>query len=780
MHSPLRKRLLRELKGEFGKYLVIFLLLTATIGLISGFLVADGSMIVAYNESFEKYNIEDGHFETTRRLNKAQVKSVEALGVTLYDISYTDKPVAFKKADNDSAGKTIRLFKKRETVDKSCLMAGRYPENAGEIVIDRMYADNNELTIGNKIFFDDREWTVTGLVALSDYSALFSDNDDTMFDAVSFGVGEISAEDYETLDTEVMTNCYAWKYNHPPVNDPQANDMSEDFVKELASEVKLEEYIPRFANQAIVFTGDDMGSDRGMMILLLYIIIGIMAFVFAVTISNTITKEAGVIGTLRAMGYTRGELVRHYMILPLFVTIISAITGNVLGYTWFKEVCAGMYYNSYSLPTYHTIWNGEAFVLTTIVPAIMMMVINFTVLTRRLKLSPLKFLRHDFSGRKQKRAIRLNKHIPFFSRFRLRIIFQNISNYIILFAGVAFANLLLMFGLGLPTVLSNFEAHVKDQLIAQYQYMLKVPYNIQDDSDKLARMFSLMQFSSGVETENENAEKFSAYSLKTDYRKYRTETISIYGLETGSRYVPVDVSDNKIYITSPYAEKYDLSVGDTITLKEAYNDDRYDFTIDGIYDHEGPLAIYMSREHLNELFDYDKDFFCGYFSDTEITDIDEKYIGTIIRLEDLTKVSRQLTVSMGGMMGLVNGFAVLMFLVLIYLLSKIIIEKNAKSISLTKILGYTDGEISRLYILSTSIAVVFCLIVSIPLVYRFLIYIFKIMIRTEMTGWFSLDIPNSMFVEMVLIGMGSYAVIAVLELIKIRKVPMDSVLKDVD
>ena len=49
--------------------------------------------------------------------------------------------------------------------------------------------------------------------------------------------------------------------------------------------------------------------------MLLYIIIVIMAFVFGITTSNTIAKEAGVIGTLRASGYTRGELVRHYMTL---------------------------------------------------------------------------------------------------------------------------------------------------------------------------------------------------------------------------------------------------------------------------------------------------------------------------------------------------------------------------------------------------------------------------------------------------------------------------------
>ena len=67
MKNPLNKRLPREIRGDFGKYLVIFLLLVLCIGFISGFLVADNSMIRAYNEGFEKYNIENGHFLTYER-----------------------------------------------------------------------------------------------------------------------------------------------------------------------------------------------------------------------------------------------------------------------------------------------------------------------------------------------------------------------------------------------------------------------------------------------------------------------------------------------------------------------------------------------------------------------------------------------------------------------------------------------------------------------------------------------------------------------------------------
>ena len=86
-------------------------------------------------------------------------------------------------------------------------------------------------------------------------------------------------------------------------------------MKAMGKVVTLESFVPQYQNQAIIFTGDDMGSDKAMIAMLLYIIIVIMAFVFGITTSNTIAKEAGVIGTLRASGYTRGELVCHYMTL---------------------------------------------------------------------------------------------------------------------------------------------------------------------------------------------------------------------------------------------------------------------------------------------------------------------------------------------------------------------------------------------------------------------------------------------------------------------------------
>lgn len=170
---------------------------------------------------------------------------------------------------------------------------------------------------------------------------------------------------------------------------------SESFLKLLNKEVHLEEYIPQYENQTIHFTGDDMGSDGVMVRLLLYIMIVIIAFVFAVTMTNTIQKEANVIGTLLASGYTKKELISHYMTLPIIVTLMSALIGNILGYTYFRTTMANLYYASYSLTTYQTVWSASAFIQTTVVPVILMFIINLFILNRQLSLSPLKFLRRD-------------------------------------------------------------------------------------------------------------------------------------------------------------------------------------------------------------------------------------------------------------------------------------------------------------------------------------------------------------------------------------------------
>ena len=130
---------------------------------------------------------------------------------------------------------------------------------------------------------------------------LSAELDDFLFGIIENAVdAEISGEEYEMPEDEAF----------------------EDEI-DKTDIITVDNYVPRYLNQAITFSIKDIGGDEAALMVMCYMMIVIIAFIFAVTISNTIVSEAGVIGTLRASGYTKGELIRHYMILPIIVSLSS-------------------------------------------------------------------------------------------------------------------------------------------------------------------------------------------------------------------------------------------------------------------------------------------------------------------------------------------------------------------------------------------------------------------------------------------------------------------------
>lgn len=751
MRNPLNKRIFREIKGEIGKYAVIFLFMTALISIVSGFLIGDESLKTAYNESFEKYNVEDGNFELAEKADADTLKSIEDEKVKLYENFYVEE----KTDDFES---TIRIFANRKEVNKVCLLSGEMPETETEIALDRLYAKNNDLSIDDTVSVAGKKLKITGIVALPDYSALFQNNTDFMFDSIKFGVGVMTDDGFKTMGENHIYYNYSWKYDNPPAeaDSKEARDMADDFLTAASSKVMFTNFIPRYSSNAINFSGDDLGGDRTMFLTMMYILIVIIAFVFAITTSNTISKEANVIGTLRASGYTKAELIRHYMSAPIIVLFISAVVGNILGYTFFKTVFANLYLGSYSLTSYKTLWNATAFIETTVIPIIIMSLINFVMLWRSLSLSPLKFIRRDLKRHQKKKAFRLNTKISIMTRFKLRVIFQNIPNYITIFVGIMFAGFILVFGTMFSPLLDYVENETIDNMIAAHQYILKTP----------------------VDTETEDAEKYCVGSLKTTGKSF-TEGISIYGISENSKYVDADITGDKVYISSGYADKYMLNKGDSITLKEEFGDKKYTLKIDGIYKNPTTLAVFLSREKFNDMFDKSDDYYSGYFSNTGIDDIDSNLIATELTEKDYTKSSRQLRQSMGSMMSVFWILGVAVFMLVIYLLAKIIIEKNAQSISITKILGYQKKEINRIYIHTTTIVTIISLIAVLPIIYILLNWVWHIMM-TRFTGWIPCVVQWDVYLKVIIIGIVTYAVVAVLLMRKTNKIPLGDALKNVE
>lgn len=771
--NPLTRRIPRELIGDWPKYLVVGLFLILTIGAVSGMYVANGSMMKALDASVEEQKCEDGHFELNDKPDDEMLSALEegkkqGVPVRLYENFYRNED-----EDNDNDGTsdgTIRVYTKTDDINLASLLEGDFPENENEIAIDRMHADNVGVTVGDTITVSGEEYEVVGLLAYVNYSTLHEKSTDLMFDALKFNVAMVTPEGFDRLHKSIHYT-YAWKYVKEPVDEKDKKAFSEDFLKELAEQAllnanELKDYSPAYTNQAINFAKEDMGSDESMGGVLLDILIVIIAFIFSVTISNTIVKESQTIGTLRALGYTKAELLRHYLSMPVIVTLLAAVIGNVLGYTVFKYVVVSMYYNSYSLPAYETVWNATAFFKTTLIPVVLMFVVNLIVITKMLQHTPLQFLRCDLKKTKRKKAVRLPAW-RFMSRFRLRIILQNIPNYVILFAGIFFIMVMLAMAVGMPSTLDYYKKNAADMMFAKYQYVLKSTVDAQGNE---------------IDTDNDEAEKFS---MKTLLHKGDNldEEVSVYGITEGSRYVDIDdlksLAEKEVYISASFADKYNLKIGDTVTLDEKYEDDRYRLTVEGIYDRCQSIAVFMSIDNYRELFGQKKQEFTGYLSDSELTDISDDYIVTVITERDITKMCDQLDHSMGSYMEYFQVLCIALSAVLIYLLTKLIIEKNETAISMTKILGYRNGEIAGLYLFSTTIMLILADAISVGLGAFVMSMAWRVILFTY-SGWFAFVIEPVGYVKMFAFVLIGYLFVMVLDFRRIRKVPMDEALKNVE
>ena len=126
------------------------------------------------------------------------------------------------------------------------------------------------------------------------------------------------------------------------------------------------------------------------------------------------------------------------------------------------------------------------------------------MILRSLSLPPLKFLRRDLKRNAQTRAVKL-PNFSFRKRFYLRVMLQNKSTYLLLFAGIFLSSVIFLFGSLFLPLLDQFRTQIQDSEFCDYQYILKE--QVETDTPGAEK--------SAVETlENERGEKLTVYGVQ--------------------------------------------------------------------------------------------------------------------------------------------------------------------------------------------------------------------------------------------------------------------------
>ncbi|MBQ9686383.1 MAG: ABC transporter permease [Oscillospiraceae bacterium] len=454
----------------------------------------------------------------------------------------------------------------------------------------------------------------------------------------------------------------------------------------------MRSFVPAGDNPRIGAATDDVIITRDASLAAGVIIMALLTYVISVFVIHGIETEQSVIGTLYALGVRRGELLRHYLVLPVFISLLAGAVGTALGYSRFGvPLQTADTYAYYSVPSLQTVVELYVIFYGVVMPPLTAALVNLVVIRRKLSVPALQMIRRE---EKRRDVSQLDLHdMGYIRRFQLRQLLREGRSALGVVLGIFVCLLLMMIGINAYTLC----LHVGQDNVAdtryEYMYLYKYPEE---------------QVPAG-------GSPAYAETLKKEVLGYNLD-VTVLGLEPGNPYfaaAPVK-SQNRVQISSAMAQKYGLKAGDQLILNDENNDRAYAFTVDGVVTYAPAFFVFMDLDSMRELFGASDDYYNTVFSDRDLH-IDPGRLYSVSTRADVVKAADVFVNLMYSMVYTMIIASAAIMAIVMYLMMKVMIDRSAGSIALFKIFGYRRRELGRLFLSGNTLLITLGALLSIPL-----------------------------------------------------------------
>lgn len=748
MQKILRKRVLRDLKSNFFGYFALFMLIVMGMYMVVSVVGAADTIIQNVDTMAEESHLEDGEFTVFVPLTKEQTKELEGKGITLEKMFYLD--YFFK--DNS----TVRIYKNRDKINRIVIDEGRMAENDKEVVIEKRYSQEHNFSVGNCINIGNEKFKIVGIGTVPDYDATLKNMTDSSVDSKNFGLAFVIDEQYKKLreKTEYLkSEEYVYSYG---LNGAMKNDELKDSLSELEFKApkNLTQFIKAEDNPRIKASSKDVIIDKMSGLAAGLIIMVLFTYVISVFVIHNIEKEISVIGTLYALGAKKKELVKHYLTLPVIITLVAGICGVLIGFGKYGiDIQMKEKLQYFSIPKMDNVYPIYLIIYGVVMPPVISILVNYFVISRKLSQPALKMIRNE----KKNSGIN-NVHLgklSFIKLFQIRQLLREIRTSFTVVFGMFIALLILMLGIDCYVFCHNMSVDNKEDTKYEYMYTYKYP----------EKQISY------------NGKECYAETLKKEDYGYKLN-VTVLGIDENNPYFNVNTvkGKNKVIVASSTAEKYNLKVGDKLELTDEVNDMDYVFTVKGIAPYSVGLYVFMDIDSMRQLFDQKDDYYNVVLS-SENLNIDAKKLYAVTTKEDISKSSDVFISNMMPMISTMIIISMIIFCMVMYLMIKIMIDRSAFSISLIKIFGFRTGEIRKLYLNGNFYVIAVSALICIPAAKKLMDMIYPYLISNVACGMnlvFSWKLYLGIYVGIII----CYLVINQLLVRKLKKMVPAEVLKN--
>lgn len=749
MQKILRKRILRDLRENLFRYLALGFLIILGMYMVISLVAAAETVITGTTEAAKENRVEEGQFSLFVPLTEEERSALEEDGITLESHFYLDYTM-----EDDSV---LRVFSQRNAIDLPQADFGRMPQESGEILLEKRYCEEHAITVDDEISVGGHHFRVCGIGSSPDYDTPHRNLSDSAVDSSQFGVGFLREEDYQRLNQEKKSirseeYIYAyllngkmteqelkeklqemdmaaediddsyfqeyWEQGGGRLDDfrealDELEDGAEEFsdgLSEFSGETrdfldehfdvklsKLTQFLPADSNPRIGGAANDKFVDEAAGLAAGVIVLILFAYVISVFVVHSMEQEAGMIGTFYAMGVRKNELLRHYLALPVLITLIAGIVGTVLGYSDLgarmqMEEC----YGYFSIPALDTIFVPYLLVYGIVMPPVVAALTNFLVIRGKLERSALSLIRNEQKdGTTQ--DIRIHSG-SFVHVFQVRQLLREKRSAFTMFSGMFISLLVVMLSLNCYVLCEHIRTENSADTRFAYMYRYKYP----------------------EKQVPEGGEAAYGVALKKEVLGYNLD-VTLLGIDKDNPYFDLVkdgdealCGENTVQISSAMAQKYHLRAGDDLVLKDEENDRNYAFTIEAVVPYSTSFFAFMDIDSMRELMGEGEDYYNIVFADHDLA-IDSGRLYAATSREEIEKNSSVFVKQMMPMVSTLTTVSALIFAVVMYLMMKVMIDRSAMSISLMKVFGYRKKEVRTLYLNGNLLIVAASALLGIPL-----------------------------------------------------------------
>lgn len=337
------KILFRRIKSQLGSFLATVVIIMVAVG----FYVVLKTITQNYKASSEKYYANNSLSDYTfyGQFSQADIQRVESVA----EFKGVEARNVLDGKNKDSTIRVISLPSKNPKINIPHIYSGFMPNNNGECLLLKKYADANGLKVGDKVDFDlsGKKYSlkISGLAASPEYVYLAKNAMTPMADPREFGVIFVNQGFFNNSGTNT--------YNEMLIDfkDDQETNVLIDKTKTVLGRDNINNEIKRKDLLSYSFYEDDLNQLSTFSYIFPIVFFFIAGVVIMVIQKRNVLYDRRQIGIMKALGLRDNEIIWLYTKYALLVSIAGVVLGIILSIT-VGPIILGLFKSMFEVPVF--------------------------------------------------------------------------------------------------------------------------------------------------------------------------------------------------------------------------------------------------------------------------------------------------------------------------------------------------------------------------------------------------------------------------------------------